>query len=221
MKKILVIEDDIALNQGITLSLKQDNYSFTQVYTLEDATAALHKEIFDLMLVDINLPDGNGVEWIQAMMKNDLCPFIFLTANDLEVDIVRGLELGADDYITKPFSLMILRARVSAVFRRQQSQQNTDIYQIGNFYFNFEKMQFMNQSKPIELSKTEQKLLRLLIVNKGQTLQRELLIDKVWLDESAFVEKNALSVAIKRLRDKLGKENRIETVYGIGYSWKK
>ena len=140
----------------------------------------------------------------------------------METDIVTGLELGADDYITKPFSLAVLRARVNARIRSVENKEFVG-YQSERFMFNFQEMMYMVSEEQIELSKTEQKLLRMLIENKGITLERGVLIDRIWTDGAEYVDENALSVVIKRLRDKIEevptKPQYIKTVYGIGYKW--
>lgn len=149
-------------------------------------------------------------------------PVILLTAKDMEIDIVNGLESGADDYITKPFSLAVLRARVNAQLRRGAPVRHS-VIKIDAFQFDFEKMEFCRAGQAVELSKTEQKLLRLLVENRGQTLTRAILIDRIWTDGSEYADENALSVAMKRLRDKLeetpSKPRYLKTVYGIGYTW--
>ena len=145
-------------------------------------------------------------------------PIIILTANDMEIDIVTGLESGADDYITKPFSLAVLRAKVNAVTRRKQD--GDEIFRYKNFIFDFERMKFSYDNIPVELSKTEQKLLKILVRNIGRTMPRDVLIDKVWSDGAEFVEENALSVCIKRIRQKLPGVP-IKTIYSIGYVWEK
>ena len=147
---------------------------------------------------------------------------ILLTANDMEMDIVTGLESGADDYITKPFSLAVLRARVNAQLRRGAHPQASCV-EIDAFRFDFDRMDFRKAGQPVELSKTEQKLLRLLVENRGRTLSRAMLVDRIWTDGAAFVEENALSVMVKRLRGKLednpSAPKYLKTVYGIGYTW--
>ena len=149
-------------------------------------------------------------------------PVILLTANDLETDIVTGLELGAEDYITKPFSLAVLRARVNAQLRRQAGGAG-QVVEVGEFIFDFARMEYRKAGRLIELSKTEQKLLRLLVQNRGVTLTRADLVDRVWTDGAAYVDENALSVTVKRLRDKLedtpSKPKYLKTVYGVGYTW--
>lgn len=213
--KILIVEDDMALNNGIALSLNTD--ITLQSYCIEDARNKLDSSI-DLIILDINLPDGNGIDFCREIRKSSKVPIIFLTANDMEIDIVTGLESGADDYITKPFSLAVLRARVNAVVRRRQSDNH--IFKSGKFSFDFDNMIFFAGNEPIELSKTEQRLLKFLVANRGITLSRDMLIDKVWTDGAEFVEENALSVTIKRLRKKLP-GIPLKTVYGIGYVWEK
>lgn len=190
----------------------------TLVNTLTQAREALGKGRFDLLLLDVNLPDGSGLELLRQVRGQ--VPVILLTANDLETDIVTGLESGAEDYITKPFSLAVLRARVNAQLRRGKRDARVEV---GPFVFDFDRMEFRKDGKALELSKTEQKLLRLLVENRGQTLARETLVDRIWTDGAEYVDENALSVTVKRLRGKL-EENPsapqyLKTVYGIGYTW--
>lgn len=213
MMKILIVEDDKALNNGIALSL--GNEVILQAYCIEEAKKFLDSSI-DMVLLDINLPDGSGLDFCSEIRKTSQLPIIFLTANDMEIDIVTGLETGADDYIVKPFSLAVLRARVNAVARRRQN--NNDIFRSGKYEFDFESMRFLVDNIPVELSKTEQRLLKIFIQNPGRTLPREMLLDRVWSDGAEFVEENALSVAVKRLRQKLT-DVPIWSVYGIGYVW--
>ena len=213
--KFLIVEDDTALNNGIALSLTGDNA--IQSYSIADAEKNFDKSI-DLIILDINLPDGNGVDFCRKIRKISQVPIIFLTANDMELDIVTGLESGADDYITKPFSLAVLRARINTVLRRKQPVSNK--YEDDLFSFDFENMIFFAHGAPVELSKTEQKLLKIFVFNRGVTLSRDTLIDKVWGTGAEFVEENALSVTVKRLRQKLP-GIPLKTVYGIGYVWEK
>jgi len=222
MPKILIAEDDATLNNGIVLCLEQDRYEFVQCHTIEQARQQLLQGTFDLVILDVNFPDGNGFDFCREIREYSSVPIIFLTVNDMEIDVVTGLGLGADDYITKPFSLMILRAKVSALLRRSASN-STCKFELGPFRFDFEAMEFYKGSKLIELSRTEQKLLRLLVNHRGSVLARSVLVDKIWTDGAEYVDENALSVTIKRLRDKLednpAKPVYIKTVYGIGYTW--
>ena len=218
MKQILLLEDDTALGRGIQLALQGPETGVTLVTILAQARETLGREHFDLLILDVNLPDGSGLELLREVRGQ--VPVILLTANDLETDIVTGLESGAEDYITKPFSLAVLRARVNAQLRRGQRAPRVEL---GPFVFDFDRMEFRKDGKALELSKTEQKLLRLLVENRGQTLARGTLVDRIWTDGAEYVDENALSVTVKRLRGKL-EENPsapqyLKTVYGIGYTW--
>lgn len=223
MFHILIVEDDISLNQGILLTLKHNDYSFSQCYSMKEARKQLQANVFQLILLDINLPDGSGLDLCRDIRKTSDVPILMLTANDLEIDEVTGLSLGADDYITKPFSLMVLRARVEALLRRAALKHTSEIYQIDDYFFDFTNMHFTRKTDEIILSKTEQKLLRELLINKGNTIKREVLVDRIWTDGSEYVDENALSVCISRLRNKIeyspAKPKYIQTVYGIGYAW--
>jgi len=201
MSNILIVEDDKKLNHGICLALKSDDYVFAQCRTIEQASREINNEI-DLMLLDLNLPDGNGLDFLMEVRKSYGFPIIIITANNMETDIITGLELGANDYITKPFSLAVLRARVS-VQLRQVPRTSISNYNMHGFYFDFDKMIYKVNGQIIELSKTEQKLLKVLIENKGIALTRNQLIDYVWSGDSEYVDEHALTVTIKRLRDKL------------------
>lgn len=220
--KILIVEDDLALNQGLVLSLKNDSYTTLPVFSIKEAREQLANNIFDLIVLDVNLPDGNGLELCQEIRRRSAVPIIFLTANDMEMDVVVGLESGGDDYITKPFSLAILRARIAALLRRSQKESQNRT-KIDAFTFDFDQMVFYKGEDELTLSKTEQRLLKLLLANRGSTVTRDLLLEKVWGDSLDFVDENALSVTIRRLRSKLednsSKPVYIQTVYGLGYTW--
>lgn len=224
MYQILIVEDDIALNNGILLSLKQEDYQLKQAFTFQEALSELKDNTYSLFLLDVNLPDGNGFDLCKKIRQTSLAPILFLTANDMELDIVTGLELGADDYMTKPFSLMVLRARVNALLRRSSKEDLHTVYEIDDLSFDFTEMHFFKAGKEIILSRTEQKLLWLLIKNQGNVLSRSSLVDKLWTDGAEYVDENALSVCISRLRNKLentpAKPDYIQTVYGIGYAWR-
>ena len=215
-KTILIVEDDRALNDGIRLSMK--DLGILQAFSLQEARELIKRRP-DLIILDINLPDGSGLDFFMEIKSAYHIPVIFLTANDMESDVVTGLELGADDYITKPFSLAILRARVHAVMRRNTER----VKKIGGLTLDFDQMRFAKEGEEFELSKTEQKLLRLLVEHPNTTLTRDFLIDRVWSDGAEFVNENALSVTIKRLRTKIEDDPKnpryIKTVFGIGYQW--
>jgi DNA-binding response OmpR family regulator len=223
MKHIFLLEDDETLERGISMALTGPEISVVCRTSLSSAREALEEDRFDLLILDVNLPDGNGLDLLrQVRAEGDATPVILLTANDLELDEVTGLEAGADDYITKPFSLAVLRARVNAQLRRSTPGASR-ILTVGPFAFNFEQMDFRRDGRGVELSKTEQKLLRVLLENRGHAVPRATLVDRVWTDGAEFVEENALSVTVKRLRSKLEadptKPEYLKTVYGIGYTW--
>lgn len=222
MERILLVEDDAALAHGIALALNADE---REMVIAESAAGARQKRAegtFQLVILDINLPDASGLELLrQWRAAGDAVPVILLTANDLEMDEVIGLEAGANDYITKPFSLAVLRARV-AVQLRNQPASPAQVVVLGPFRFDFARMVFLRGEDEVTLSKTEQKLLHVLVDNRGHAVRRETLIDRVWGD-TAYVEENALSVTVKRLRTKLEDDPAhpvwLRTIYGIGYLW--
>ena len=223
MEQIFLLEDDAALSRGIAMALEKPERRIIRAESVAKARQALSREQFSLWILDINLPDGSGLDLLRRLREGgDGTPAILLTANDLELDEVNGLEAGADDYITKPFSLAVLRARVDAQLRRGSGRPSGALM-LGPFAFDFEAMDFRREGAPVELSKTEQRLLRVLVENRGRTVPRGVLLDRVWTDGAEFVEENALSVTMKRLRAKLeadpAKPVFLKTVYGIGYTW--
>lgn len=214
-KKIYIIEDDPAINHGIELTLGDEEYEFFCFLNLHDVTDITKA---DLMILDVNLPDGNGFDFLRELRKTSSIPVLILTANDTEVDEVTGLKLGADDYVTKPFSLMALRLRVQKLLERGKSSA---VYESAGLYLDFENLIFKKDSREIELSKTELRLLKYFVENAGVTLPRNKLIEYVWQNQQ-YIDENALSVSVKRLRDKIENpgEKLIHTVYGIGYVFK-
>lgn len=226
--QILIIEDDKPLASGLCRALQSETIGTVSCGTLKAAEELLRgqraADRYALVLLDVNLPDGNGYDLLQKIKKEYGMAVIMLTANDMEIDIVTGLELGADDYITKPFSLAVLRARVATQLRRVREQGDSELYLrqgqeivIDDYRFDFVRMEYYHGSEKIELSRNEQRLLRFFVENRGISLRRELLLDRIWSSEAEYVDENALSVTVKRLRDKLGAQDRIKTVYGIGY----
>ena len=220
-EQFLIIEDDTTLNQGLCKALQSPGRQLVSCETIGEAKEQLALGMTSLVILDINLPDGNGLSLLKDIRNSfpDL-PVILLTANDTDQDIVEGLNQGADDYITKPFSLQVLKARVNTQIRKRWRQNNKDeIFADGAYRFDFPRMEFSVEGSPIELSKTEQKTLKILTDHADGTVNRDTIIDYVWTDGSLYVDENALSVTIKRLRDKLSCKDKIKTIYGIGYSW--
>lgn len=219
MTNIAIIEDDKGLNNGIALALKQEGFRFYQYGALGEIE---NIQDMDLLILDINLPDGNGFDFLKELRTRSDVPVIILTANDLETDEVMGLNLGADDYMTKPFSLMVLRARIEKLLQKgKREKEGRKLWRFGELELDFENMRFLKAGVQVELSKTEQRLLKLLVENHHITMKRETLLSRVWTDGAEYVDENALSVTVKRLRDKLEDKDTkyIHTVYGIGYVW--
>lgn len=221
--KILIVEDDKMLANGIKLALESVERNFVQVTSLKEARAILGVEVIDLIILDINLPDGSGLTLLEEIKKQNDIPVLVLTANDLELDIITAFDLGADDYVTKPVSLMALRARVDARIRGLKIVGKNQ-YSKGPFLFDYDSLIFKVEENIIGLSKMEQKILIKMVQNENQVLTRDDLIDFMWANEGEFVELNALSVLISRLRQKLsiGKykgEDYLKTIHGIGYMW--
>lgn len=218
---ILIVEDDLALRRGIALSF-QNEMTVLQAGRVGEAKKLFSEQKIGLVILDINLPDGNGLDFCSWLRQRSSVPVLFLSANDLETDVVAGLTLGGDDYITKPFSLAILRARVAALLRRSSGQGKRPVVQSGPFLFDFEKLYFSKDGNEVFLSRAEQRLLQALTSSPGRTVPREVLLDKVYGTDD-FVEENALSVTVRRLRNKLEEEpskpQYIKTVYGTGYTW--
>ncbi|GIP51351.1 response regulator transcription factor [Paenibacillus vini] len=222
MTTLLIVEDDTSLNKGIALTLAQDGIAIEQAYDLAGAERRFAQGGIDLIVLDVNLPDGSGLDFCEQIRRTSQVPVIFLTANDMESDIVLGFELGGDDYITKPFSLMVLRSRVMAVLRRSRSLYEEKLV-IGPLELDFGNMEFRKQGCSLSLSKTEQKLLKALVSNRGRILTRMQLMDQIWDREAEFVDENALTVTVKRLRAKIEDDPSspvyLKTVYGLGYVW--
>ena len=224
MDKILIIEDDVEINTLLTDFLKENGYVVYSQYDGLHVLDFLHKEKIDLIILDIMLPYRSGDIILADIRRQFTIPVLIISAKETTQNKIDLLRLGADDYITKPFSLSVLRARVNTQLRKaaamsEKEKDNEHVYRKEPYVFDFDRMKFMVDGKEIELSKTEQKLLRILVENAGMNMRRELLLDRVWSDGAEYVDENALSVSVKRLRDKLGAEHAIRTVYGIGYRW--
>lgn len=217
MKKVLVLEDEANIRSFVVINLKRAGYEAIEAETGEEALAQLKRNPdIKVALLDIMLPDMDGFEVCRRIRAGDNnIGIIMLTARTQEMDKVTGLMTGADDYVTKPFSLAVLRARVNNLLRRAHS--HSAVLELPPFTFDFQKMAYTRNGVPLELSRTEQRLLRLLAEHRGQTLSRARLLEQVW-DGGEFVDENALSVAVKRLRSKLT-DAPIRTIYGVGYVW--
>lgn len=222
MTRILIVEDDILLNRGIRLALEKNSYTVVGSHSFAEGYSYFLSESFDLILLDINLPDQSGLELCRQIRNISDVPVIFITANDTEKDMLDGFLTGCDDYISKPFSLEILYRRVVAVLKRIQSK-NRNIFRSGEILIDYDKMLVMKSGEVTKLTATEYKLLALLTKNSGQVLTRQNLLEKLWDVDEIFVDENALSVNMRRLRQKLEDDPKnpqyIITVFGIGYTW--
>lgn len=220
---IMIVEDDRALCEGIALALKSEEDSFVQCHSVSEAKESWKRREADLVILDVNLPDGSGYDFLKEIRKVSAAPVLMLTANDLEMDEVMGFSMGADDYVTKPFSLAVLRARLSSLKRRSRPEKRS-VYEMEGLRLDFDRLLFFCGEEELTLSRNEQKLLRLFAENQGRILTRETLIERLWDAGGEFVDENALSVTVNRLRRKLerdGQPRYIQTVYGQGYIWRK
>ena len=215
MKNILIIEDDKHLNKGLSIALEK-NYGVISTFSIIESKKHINDS--DLILLDMNLPDGDGLEIIKYTREISTIPIIVLSAIDLEAYIISAIELGADDYLTKPFSLGILEAKIKRAFEKISSDDLT-IYKKAGIDFNFSENKFSVDGVNFELTRTEIKILYVLIKNKGQVLTKETLFDLVWGIDDEFIDNNTLSVNISRIRNKLKPYDPIETVFGVGYKW--
>ncbi len=214
MHEILIVEDDRALREGLAAALSGE-LSVRAADSLSSAREAVAQRTPELALLDCNLPDGSGLTLCPELTRAGVA-VIFLTVRDGELDEVAALRAGAVDYVKKPFSLMILRERILSALRRRSSGLD---YSDEHFEFSFAAQEFRADGEELHLSLTEQKLLACLIENRGRIVTRQKLCDFVWGFDGQFVDENTLSVAVRRLRAKLGGEH-IATCYGLGYMWK-
>ncbi|MFD3158800.1 response regulator transcription factor (plasmid) [Haloimpatiens sp. FM7330] len=217
MIKVFLIEDDETITLGIKSFLLKNSYTVIHAENLEKARE-LFKTDIDIILLDLNLPDGSGFDFCRYVKEIKDIPIIFLTVRDEECDIVKGLDMGGDDYITKPFKLSVLHSRISAVLRRTAKQQmQEDVLWCGDIKMIKSQTKVYKNNVEMKLTTGEYKLLQQLLENKNRTLTREVLLEKLWDINGEFVNDNTLSVAMKRLRQKLKNHIIIKTVRGIGY----
>lgn len=209
--KILLIEDNIEIASSLEYTFKENNYDFYHVSTLEKAKNILNKINFDLIILDVTLSDGNGFEFYKSDFSLKNIPVIFLTANDNEDDIVKGFELGAQDYITKPFSTKELLARVKRLISKK-----SNIIKIKDISFDIDKMQVEKNENVINLTSLELKILYLFATNIGKVITRDSLLNYIYNLTGNDVNNNTITVYLKRIREKIG-YNIIETKKGIGY----
>ena len=220
--RILVVEDDELLNKILCYNLISDGYKVDYAFTQFDAENLLNKNIYNLVVLDVNLPDGDGFN-ICKYIKSEFesTAVIFLTAKDMESDMLKGFELGADDYITKPFPTSVFQKKVSVLLYRLNKNKIDDLFYDGNLKINFTKMETSSNGIKLNITAIEYRLLNILIKNKDKVMTRQMLLEKLWDREEKYVNEHTLTSTISRLRNKIEKNGKeyIKTVYGAGYIW--
>lgn len=219
MANIFLLEDDKILSKGISIALEKDGHHVTTAYGYVEALKKYTLKKYNLFLLDINLPDGNGMNFCQKIRQTSQLPVLFLTANDTEEDMLNGYDVGCDDYISKPFSIDVLRRKVSAILKRTITE--TARIQYKDLEVDMEKCLVLLNGEEVHLSATEYKLLCYLIQHKGTVVTKAMLLENLWDKDGNFIDDNTLRVNIKRLRQKLKDDNQeyIVTVFGIGYTF--
>lgn len=222
--RIFVLEDDEAIGIGLSYTLESEKYEVTLVKTVAEAKKTVENEEFDLYILDLTLPDGNGYEVCSLIKSKGDLPVIFLTAYDDEINVVTGFELGADDYISKPFRVRELLARVKSVLRRYSKENADGIVKIGELSVNTAEARVLLRGEEVILTAMEYRLLLSFVNNRGTVLTRRKLLEEIWDVDGDFVNDNTLTVYIKRLRDKIENDPNdpqyIKTVRGMGYLMK-
>lgn len=216
-QELLIVEDDETIAFGIKVFMQKRDFVVTCADSILMAKLILPTRQFDLILLDWNLPDGNGYDLCSYVKKISNTPVIFLTVRDDEKDIVQGLDMGADDYIVKPFQLSILFSRINAVLRRNRTVPTSSNLSCGGIILDKTMTKVFSDDIEVLLTAGEYRLLLILLENKNQTMTRRVLLEKLWDMDGAFVNDNTLSVTMKRLREKLGNPSCMKTIRGIGY----
>lgn len=222
MKKILLVEDNETIIKGLAYSLEQENFEVECVRSVREAKASLQDKAIQLAILDISLPDGDGFEICEYIKSQQDIPVIFLTARDEETNVVLGLDMGADDYVTKPFRIRELISRINTVLRRyKQDPERTNLISIQNVVIDVDKAMVYQNQKEVEFTALEYRILLMLFQNANHIITREQILEKIWDIAGNFVNDNTLTVYIKRIRQKLEKDPAnpkiIKTVRGIGY----
>ena len=222
MKKILIVEDDTLLNKTLCYNLTIAGYAVDSAVTAVLAKRLFEKQEYDLAVLDINLPDGNGFDLCRDIKERyEDTAIIFLTANDMESDMIKGFELGADDYVTKPFPISVFQRKIAAIFNRITKQTDGDCYDDGNLFIDFSTMTATLAGNIILFTGAEYRTLKVFAKNPQIVLTRQVLLEKLWDIDGNFVDEHALTSNISRIRNKIetGGFQYIKTVYGMGYMW--
>lgn len=218
---IFLLEDDEAIGIGLTYSLENEGYNVTLAKSVKEAKKIIDEKEFSLYILDLTLPDGSGYDVCKRIKAKGDLPVIFLTAYDDEVNVIMGFELGADDYISKPFRVKELMLRIKSVMRRYSNETSDGIIKINNLKINTNEAKVYKNNEETILTAMEYRLLLILLSNRGKVLSRTALLENIWDVAGDFVEDNTLTVYIKRLRDKIeedpAKPEFIKTVRGLGY----
>lgn len=219
--KLLIIEDDTDLREGLSFSFSGDGYDITEVGSKREGLREIEKGLYDIILLDCNLPDGTGFELCKEVRSYSNVPIIMLTARDTELDEIQALELGVNDYLSKPFSLGVLKARMKRIL---QEKVETAKIVTGSLSIDQSSCKVWKRGEEIPLSKLEYRLFLYLIENKNHILSKDQILEKIWDSNGKYVDNNTLSVNISRLRTKIEDDAsnpvHIKTVHGIGYIWK-
>lgn len=215
-----MVEDDWEMNQGICYMLKGNGYETAPAHSIAEGRAAYEEKNADLVLLDVNLPDGEGFAFCEWLRRRSREPVIFLTARDLEEDALRGYELGAEDYVTKPFSMKILLKKIDVILKRTSAEQGK-IFDDGFLRVDPARAKAEINGQACPITPTEFRILQEFLSHKGQLLTYDVLLDRLWDGGSQFVDRHALAVNINRLRGKIedGEHRYISNVYGMGYQW--
>ena len=220
--RLLVVEDDRLLNNTLCYNLSVSGYAVDSAMTMAEAVRFFETQDYDLIVLDVNLPDGNGFDFcMEIKERRPDTAVIFLTANDMESDMLKGFELGADDYVTKPFPISVFRKKVSVLLGRIQKQTGGDRYTNGTLSINFSELTAELSGSPITFTPLEYRLLKVLVRNPKIVLTRQVLLEKLWDVDENFVDEHTLTVTISRIRSKIEVDGLqyIKTVYGMGYMW--
>ena len=224
MNRILLLEDDLSLISGLSFALKKQGFEIENARTIKEAGECWRKGRYNLLILDVSLPDGSGFDFCQTVRKESEVPIIFLTASDEEMNIIMGLDIGGDDYITKPFKLGVLLSRVNALLRRTKGIKKNDTELVSNgIKINLLQSQVYKNGEQMELTAGEYKLLCLFIQNPNIVLTKEQILERLWDCDANFIDSSTLTVYIRRLRMKVennpSEPEMILTVRGMGYKW--
>lgn len=217
MKKILLVEDNETIIMGLKYSLEQEGFQVISAKTAKESKEKLDNKNIDIVLLDVSLPDGNGFEICKEIKEKNDIPVIFLTAQDEETSVVLGLDLGADDYIVKPFRTRELISRIKSVLRRYGKKEENNIIQYKNIKIDTISAKVYKNNKEIIFTSLEYRILLMLFTNQNKLITREQLLEKIWDIAGNFVNDNTLTVYIKRIREKLEDDSIIKTIRGLGY----